>query len=416
MSGTETLVIVGAGLAGVKAAQALREQGFTGQVTLFGDENHLPYERPPLSKDYLAGAVQRDSMLVQSKEWYVEKHIDLRLGELVTGLDRKRHLVLTAAAEPLRYDRLLLTTGASPRPLAVPGADARGVHHLRTVEDSDTLRSALAAGSRLVIIGAGWIGLEVAAAARLAEAEVTVVETAKLPLLGALGPEAAMVFERLHREHGVEFRLDASVTEISTEHGIATGVVLGGGEVLPADVVLVAIGAAPNVALASAAGLEVDNGVLTNAGLRSSDPEIFAAGDVANPLHPFYDHRVRVEHWAAALHQPHTAAACMLNETDANYDRLPYFFTDQYDLGMEYVGYVHRDDSVSAGPSKAVFRGDVTAREFIMFWLRKDQVVAGMAVNVWDMVEPITALIRSRASVDVARLVDPAVDLSAVAL
>jgi len=424
MSELETLVIVGAGLAGAKAVQALREQGFTGRLVLVGAETHLPYERPPLSKGYLVGSALRDSMLVHPEGWYAKQRVELRLGEVVTGLDRAAHLVHVADGEPLRYDRLLLTTGASPRTLPVPGADATGLHYLRTVEDSDTLRAVLAqaqtqtTGSRLVVIGAGWIGLEVAAAARQAGADVTVVEAAALPLLGVLGPEAATVFAQLHREHGVNFRFDATVSAIRTTAGAATGVILGrdagGGEVLPADAVLVAIGATPNTAIATAAGLEVDNGVLTTAGLRTSDPDIFASGDVANPLHPFYGHRVRVEHWANALNQPQVAAASMLGETGATWDRLPYFYTDQYDLGMEYVGYPHPAAAGEAGYDEVVFRGDVAGREFIAFWLRQQRVVAGMAVNTWDMIEEITTLIRSRDRVDTARLIDPAAELSTV--
>ncbi|MGH6656604.1 MAG: NAD(P)/FAD-dependent oxidoreductase [Actinocrinis sp.] len=423
MSERETLVIVGAGLAGAKAAQALRERGFTGRLMLFGEETHLPYERPPLSKGYLAGSAERDSMLVHAGDWYSQQEVELRLGRRVTGLDRAGHLVQLAGGEQVRYDRLLLATGARPRSLPVPGAESQGVYSLRTVGDSDRLRAMLAdgaraAGSRLVIIGGGWIGLEVAAAARQAGWEVTVVETGALPLLAALGPQAAAIFAQLHRDHGVGFRFDATVTEIRTEQGAATGVALGtrtGGEVLPADAVLVAIGASPNTDLAAAAGLDVDNGVLTDAGLRSSDPDIFAAGDVANALHPFYGHRVRVEHWANALNQPQVAAASMLDEPNASYDRLPYFYTDQYDLGMEYVGLLHRDESGGAGYDEMVVRGDVARREFVAFWLRERRVVAGMAVNIWDMIDPIRELIVSRATVDAASLTDPAVELSASA-
>lgn len=411
MSEPETLVIVGAGLAGAKAAQALRERGYAGRLVLFGEETHLPYERPPLSKGYLAGSAERDSMQVHPREWYAQQRVELRLGQRVSGLDRAGHIVQVAGAEPVRYDRLLLATGASPRRLPVPGADAAGVHYLRTVDDSDALRAVLAADSRLVVIGGGWIGLEVAAAARQAGLEVTVVEAAALPLLGVLGPQVATVFAQLHREHGVAFRFDATVSEIRTEQGAANGVVLGGGDVLPADAVLVGVGAVPNTELASAAGLQVDNGVLTDAALRTSDPDVFAAGDVANPMHPFYGHRVRVEHWANALNQPQVAAASMLGDADASYDRLPYFFTDQYDLGMEYVGYPALDGSGGPGYDDVVFRGDVARREFIAFWMHRQRVVAGMAVNIWDMTDPITALITSRASVDTARLADPSAEL-----
>ena len=422
MSDTETLVIVGAGLAGAKAAQALRERGFVGRLVLFGQEAHLPYERPPLSKGYLAGSAMREDMTVHPEEWYADQRIELRLGEPVTSVDSTARLVRSGSAEAVRYDRLLLATGASPRRLPTRGGDSDGVHYLRTIEDSDALREVLTTGSRLVVIGAGWIGLEVAAAARQAGAEVTVIESSALPLLGVLGPEVATVFAQLHRDHGVNFHFDATVAEIltmTTDVGrtVAAGVRLDGpsdgGEVIPADGVLVAIGATPNVALATAAGLAVDNGVLTDAGLRTSEPDIFAVGDIANAQHPFYGHRIRVEHWANALNQPQVAAASMLGEADTAYDRLPYFFTDQYDLGMEYVGHLRPDRAGGAGYDRVVFRGDVTAREFIAFWLQDQRVVAAMAVNTWDMVEPITTLIRSRAVVDPMRLGDVTVELPA---
>jgi len=304
------------------------------------------------------------------------------------------------------YDKLLLTTGASPRKLRVPGADASGVHYLRTLDDSDALRATLATISRLVVIGAGWIGLEVTAAARLAGVAVTVVETAELPLLRVLGPEVAQVFAELHLEQGVEFRFNALLAEILNENGTATGVRLTDGTTIAADAVLVAVGAARNVQLGEAAGLHVDNGIVVDAALRTSDPNIFAAGDVANAFHPFFDRQIRVEHWANARQQPKAAASSMLGK-DVSYDELPYFYTDQYDLGMEYVGFVE-----PGGYDRVIFRGDVAGREFIAFWLSNDRVVAGMNVNVWDVVEPIKTIIRSRAAVSVTRLADAAVALA----
>jgi 3-phenylpropionate/trans-cinnamate dioxygenase ferredoxin reductase subunit len=408
MAEQDTYAIVGGGLAGGKAAEALREQGFDGRLVLIGAEPHLPYERPPLSKGYLTGSAGRDSMVVHDQAWYDEQRVELLLGTEVIGIDRSgKRLSLSGGAE-LDYQKLLLATGASPRTLPVSGADAEGVYYLRSVEDSDRLRELFGRTQRLVVIGAGWIGLEVTAAARAAGVEVTVIESAELPLLRVLGPEVAEVFAQLHREHDVDLRLGASIAEITTEDGRATGVRLQDGTTFAADAVLVAVGVAPNSGLAERAGLATDNGIVVDAGLRTEDADIFAAGDVANAFHPSYQRRIRVEHWANALKQPAVAAASMLG-AQAAYDELPYFYTDQYDLGMEYLGYVE-----PGGYDQVVFRGDVASREFIAFWLAGGRVLAGMNVNVWDVTDPIKALIRSGAVLDVDRLTDPAQPLDSL--
>jgi 3-phenylpropionate/trans-cinnamate dioxygenase ferredoxin reductase subunit len=394
-------VIVGAGLAGAKAAEALREQGFDGRVILVGAEPHRPYERPPLSKGYLAGKTDREKVFVHAKDWYAEHRVEFTPQLPATRLDRAAHQVELADGTTIGYDKLLLATGSSPRRLEVPGADADGVHHLRTLDDSDVLRDLLANTGRLVVIGAGWIGLEVTAAARQAGVEVTVVESAELPLLRVLGPEVAEVFAQLHREHEVDLRLSAELAEITTVDGRATGVRLADGSTIEADAVLVAVGVAPNAGLAEQAGLRIDNGIVVDQALRTDDPDIFAAGDVANAFHPGYDRHIRVEHWANALKQPKVAAAAMLG-SDGSYDELPYFYTDQYDLGMEYLGYVE-----PSGYDRVVFRGDRAAREFIAFWLGGGRVLAAMNVNVWDVTDPIKAIIRSGAVLDADRLADP---------
>jgi 3-phenylpropionate/trans-cinnamate dioxygenase ferredoxin reductase subunit len=403
-------VIVGAALAGAKAAGALRDEGFGGPVVLIGTERHHPYERPPLSKEYLQGAAGRETIFVHEDGWYAEHAIDLRLGTTVTAIDRSAHQVTLDGGERIGYGKLLLATGSVPRRLPVPGADADGVLYLRTVDDSDRIRDALASASRVAVVGAGWIGLEVTAAARNAGADVTVVEEAELPLLRALGPEVAPVFVALHRDHGVDFRFGARVSEIMVSDGRATGVRLADGTEVGADAVVVGIGAAPASGLAEAAGLEViSGGVVTDAALRTSDPDIFAAGDIARAFHPLLRRPIRVEHWANALNQPATAARAMLGQ-DVVYDRLPYFYTDQYDLGMEYSG--------SAEPGeydRVVFRGDVRKREFIAFWLSGELLLAGMNVNVWDVNEQIQRLISAHEPVDPDRLADPAVPLDEVA-
>ncbi|SOD74815.1 3-phenylpropionate/trans-cinnamate dioxygenase ferredoxin reductase subunit [Jatrophihabitans sp. GAS493] len=408
MPSNETFVIVGASLAGAKAAEALREQGFDGRVILLGDEVHRPYERPPLSKGYLTGKAERDSVFVHPANWYSEQNVELQVATTVTGIDRSRHQIVLADDESIRYDRLLLTTGARPRPLSLPGSDAAGVHYLRTLDDSESLGRVLATAKRLVVIGAGWIGLEAAAAARAAGVEVSVVESAELPLLRVLGPQVASVFADLHRAHGVDLRLGVQLQEITTADGRATGVRLGDGSLISADAVLIGVGVVPNVSLAEQAGLEVDNGVLVDDALRSSDPDIFAAGDVANAFHPLLQRRIRVEHWANALKQPKVAAAAMRGEA-ASYRDLPYFYTDQYDLGMEYVGYVE--------PGKydeVIFRGDAAAREFVAFWLLDGRVLAGMNVNVWDVVEPIKAIISAGERQEPQRLADVSIPLDSL--
>jgi 3-phenylpropionate/trans-cinnamate dioxygenase ferredoxin reductase subunit len=385
MSEPRTVAVVGAGLAGAKAVEALRAEGFGGRIVLFGEETHLPYERPPLSKGYLQGNDERGSVFVHSEEWYAEHDVDLRLGAAVTGLDRHAHELMCTDGHPVRYDRLLLATGASPRHLRVPGADLPGVHYLRTLDDSDALRAAFRPGANVVVIGAGWIGLETAAAARGAGATVTVLESAELPLLRVLGPQMAQVFAGLHRENGVDLRLGVNVAALPGDGAHVTGVELGDGAVIDADAVVVGVGVTPNVDLARQGGLDVDDGVLVNASLRTSDARVFAVGDVANAEHPVLKRRIRVEHWANALHQPEVAAKSILGQ-EAVYDRLPYFFTDQYDLGMEYVGYATAEDDV-------VIRGDLESREFVALWVRDNQVVAGMNVNVWDVTDRIRDLI-----------------------
>ncbi|MET0134916.1 MAG: FAD-dependent oxidoreductase [Kibdelosporangium sp.] len=390
-----TFVIAGGGLAGAKAVEALRGQGFDGDIVLIGDEPDRPYERPPLSKDYLAGKAERDSVFVHSDAWYAENRVDLRLGVAVSAIDRDAHQVSLADGTSVGYDRLLLATGSSPRRLPA----AEGALYLRQVGDAERIKATMATASRLTVIGAGWIGLEVAANAREAGIEVTVLESADLPLLAAIGPEVAQVFADLHAEHGVDLRFGVKVDKVGARH-----VTLSDGTVIDADAVLVAIGAAPNTSVAEAAGLEVDDGVLVDASLRTSDPDIFAAGDIANATHPLLGKRIRVEHWANAVNQPAVAATGMLGG-DAQYDELPYFFTDQYDLGMEYLGDI-------TGYDRVVFRGDRAAREFIAFWLRDNKVLAGMNVNVWDVTEPVKALIRSGRTVDQERLADTDVPLA----
>ncbi|WP_406717224.1 NAD(P)/FAD-dependent oxidoreductase [Streptomyces althioticus] len=414
----QTFVIVGGGLAGAKAAETLRAEGFTGRVILICDERDHPYERPPLSKGYLLGSAERDSVFVHEPAWYARHDVELHLGATVAAIDRAAKTVRFGEdGTTVRYDKLLLATGAEPRRLDIPGTDLVGVHHLRRLAHSERLKGVLTSLGRdnghLVIAGAGWIGLEIAAAARHYGAEVTVVHRGPTPLHSVLGPELGALFAELHREHGVRFHFGASLTEITGQDGMVLAARTDDGEEHPAHAVLAAIGAAPRTSLAEAAGLELADpasggGVLVDERLRTSDPDIYAAGDVASFPHALFSTRLRVEHWANALNGGPAAARAMLGR-DEVYDRVPYFFTDQYDLGMEYSGW-----APPGSYDQVVVRGDAGKREFVAFWVREGRVLAGMNVNVWDVTDSVQALIRSREPVDTEALADPHVPLESL--
>jgi 3-phenylpropionate/trans-cinnamate dioxygenase ferredoxin reductase component len=400
-----TFVIVGAGMAGAKAAETLREEGFDGRVVMLGAEPEPPYERPPLSKDYLRGESERGGAYLQEDAgWYELRDVELRTSTHVESLDVAGRAVVLADGERIAYDALLLTTGAEPKRPPIPGTELEGVHVLRTLEDSDVLRGVLDAGGRLVVVGAGWIGSEVSASARQRGMEVALVEPQSVPLERVLGPELGAFYRDVHADHGVALHLGTGVEAIEGD-GRAERVRTSDGTVLDCTAVLIAVGVAPRTQLAEGV-LGVDNGILVDASLRASADGVFAAGDVANHDHPLFG-RLRVEHWANALEQGPSAARAMLGQ-HAVYDRVPYFFSDQYDVGMEYAGHSAPDDDV-------VFRGDRAAREFIAFWLRDGRVTAGMNVNVWDVNEHLQALVRSGASVDPDRLRDPDVPLDELA-
>ena len=400
------VVVVGGGLAAASAVAELRQQGHQGSVTVLGAEPHLPYERPPLSKGLLLGESTEEAARVHDQRWYDDHDVVLHLGTPVTGLDLDRTTVTTADGS-FPYDRLLLATGARPRRLELADASGAPTAYLRTLEDSRRLQESLTPGCRLVILGGGWIGLEVAAAARTRGADVTVIEPRELPLLAVLGAEVAGRFADLHRSHGVDLRLGTSVDDIARRPDGGTRVRINDGSEMDADLVLVAIGVEPNDGLARDAGLPVDGGVLVDAWLRTSDPAVFAAGDVAVHDHPVLGRRVRVEHWDTAIHQGRAAARVMLGG-DEPYTRLPYFFTDQYDLGMEYVGSVG-----PGGGEDVVVRQQEGSSTFTAFWLSGDRVEAGMHANDWDAIDDVRALVGR--TVDRERLADSAVHPSAVA-
>ncbi|OLZ66544.1 FAD-dependent oxidoreductase [Streptomyces sp. IMTB 2501] len=413
----QTFVIVGGGLAGAKAAETLRKEGFTGRVILISDERDHPYERPPLSKGYLLGKEERDSVFVHEPAWYAQNDIELHLGQPAVAVNRADKTVRLGDGTVIRYDKLLLATGAEPRRLDIPGTGLAGVHHLRRLAHAERLKGVLASLGRdnghLVIAGAGWIGLEVAAAAREYGAEVTVIEPSPTPLHHVLGPELGGIFAELHREHGVRFQFGRRLTEIVGQDGMVLAVRTDDGEEHPAHDVLAAIGAAPRTALAEAAGLAIvdradGGGVVVDEQLRTSDPDIYAAGDVAAFPLPLFGTQVRVEHWANALNGGPAAARSMLGQEIA-YDRVPYFFTDQYDLGMEYSGW-----APPGSYDQVVVRGDAGKREFIAFWVAEGRVLAGMNVNVWDVTDRIQQLIRSQAQVNTEALADPHVPLDSL--
>jgi 3-phenylpropionate/trans-cinnamate dioxygenase ferredoxin reductase subunit len=400
---TQTFVIVGASLAGAKAAETLRAEGFEGRVLLIGDEARRPYERPPLSKEYLRGEKDFDAAAVHPAGFYDEHDIELRTSSRVTAIDPTGRSVTLSSGEQIAYDRLLLATGATPRRLSVPGADLEGVHYLRSVEDADQLRQAIGPSVQVVVIGAGWIGAEVAASARQVGASVAIVELAAAPLERVLGPEVGAVYRDLHRNHGVDLHFGVGVEAIVGSQTVEA-VRLSDGTVLAATAVVVGIGVTPRVELAEAAGLTVNNGIVVDDDLQASAPGIFAAGDVANAFHPRYGTRIRLEHWSAALNQGPAAARAMLGQ-HVSYDRIPYFFSDQYDLGMEYRGWAPDFDQV-------VFRGDPAAGEFLCFWLRHGRVAAAMNANVWDAGDAIERLLQTDRPIDPARLADPDAELS----
>jgi 3-phenylpropionate/trans-cinnamate dioxygenase ferredoxin reductase subunit len=404
-------VIVGGGVSAARAVETLRDEGYDGAVTVLAAEPRLPYDRPPLSKQVLKGDDKPDSTYFNDEAWYVERDVDVRLGVEAASLDLGGHRVTTAGGEELGYDKLLLATGSRVIRLPVPGGELDGVVTLRTLEDSVALRDRFATRPRVVVIGAGWIGMEVAAAARAHGCDVRVVSPAA-PLVRALGDQMSRVFARTHRDNGVDLVLHAGVQSLRGSERVEA-VVTTDGRVFPADLVVVGIGVLPNTEIAAAAGLEVTDrmgsAVVVDSSLRTSDPDVFANGDIcAWPCVPLGNRRLHVEHWANAYDGAPVAARNMLGQ-GAVHDVLPFFWSDQFDIGMEYAGHV-----VDPATAELVTRGDVDALEFMAFWLVDGRLEAGMHVNVWDTIDDVQALIRSGRVLDTERLADASIELSAV--
>jgi 3-phenylpropionate/trans-cinnamate dioxygenase ferredoxin reductase component len=401
----QTYVIAGASLAGAKAAETLRSEGFDGRVVLIGDEPVRPYERPPLSKAYLRGEVDFDSAAVHQPEYYAEHDIELLTSTTVVSIDPAAKQIQMDPGGQLAYGQLLLTTGATPRHVAIPGAELSGIHYLRSLSSCDALREALGQATRLVVVGAGWIGSEVAASARQLGKEVALIEAGGVPLERVLGTEVGTIFRDLHAENGVDLHMGVGVKEFRGSTA-AEEVLLADGTTVSGDLFVVGVGVIPRTGLAEAAGIALDNGIIVDQHLASGTAGVWAAGDVANVYHPVFETQIRLEHWSAALNQGPVAAKNMLGQ-NVEYSKIPYFFSDQYDLGMEYNGYAPQWDQV-------VYRGDQASREVIIFWLKEGVPVAGMNMNVWDVSDAIAALVAAKRPVDPKRLADPDVDLSSL--
>ena len=406
MTSIDQVVIVGAGLAGARAAEALRKDGYDGAVTILGDEAHRPYLRPPLSKEYLRGEMDQEKVYVHGEDFYAGNRIDLRPSTQVTAIDAASRQVVLDDGDRVTFDRLLIATGARPRNLPIPGADLAGVHTFRTLADADGLRARADEADRIAVIGAGWIGSEVAASLQTLGRRVALIAPEAVPLERVLGPEIGAVYRDLHRERGIDLRLGTGVSRLVGSDRVAA-VETVDGERIAADLVVVGIGVQPRTELALGAGIAVGDGINVSATLETSVPGIFAVGDVASAWHPFYGRRLRSEHWANARFQGSAAGALLLGG-NLPFDRLPYFYSDQYELSMEYTGYASPQDRV-------VVRGRLDERQFIAFWLADGRVVAGMNANVPGVAKAIERLIRSRAHVDADALADPGVALDELA-
>jgi NADPH-dependent 2,4-dienoyl-CoA reductase/sulfur reductase-like enzyme len=393
------IVILGAGHSGGRAAEALRGAGYAGKVTLLGSERHPPYERPPLSKDLLAGAIEPERAYLKPLAWYEAAGIALRLGATAVEIDRSAHRLRLADGSTLPYDRLLLTTGARPRRLALPGLDSTLVHYLRDIEDSLALRARLAPGKRLIVVGAGFIGLEGAAIARRLGAEATVLELADRPLARVAAPEIGAFFADLHRREGVDLRTGASLAAVE-ESGGRLHVTTSAGERLAGDALLIGIGAVPNAELAAAAGLPVDDGIVVDQWGRTSDPDIFAAGDATRHFNPLLGRSLRLEAWQNAQNQAIAVAKVMAGGEEP-YSELPWFWSDQYAVNFQTAGAPERWTALA-------WRGRPEEGRFTVFYLDGAVPVGGATVNNARDMRFVKLLVAAGRPVDAGALADPA--------
>ncbi|WP_230085316.1 MULTISPECIES: NAD(P)/FAD-dependent oxidoreductase [Arthrobacter] len=408
-SPTTGMVIIGGGLTAATAAETLRKEGYDGAITIVAQEPQIPYQRPPLSKGFLAGKEGEDALYPLPASWYPENNVSVLTATAATSLDPSAHTVTLADGTVLTYAKALIATGADPRQIPFPGVDLAGVYTFRTKADSVAMKELLTGGGKnVVMIGSGWIGMEIAATATELGNQVALMGLEEVPLSVAIGAQLGTVFTDRHKEAGVRFELPASAAEIQGTDGRVTSVLTTTGVTLPADIVIVAVGVVPNIALAKDAGLTINNGIQVDASLATSAPDVFAAGDVANAMHPVTGAYARSEHWANAIASGKVAAKSMLGQ-EAVLDDIPYFYTDQFDLGMEYSGF-----GALTKDAQVVVRGSLEKREFIAFWVLEGRVVAGMNVNIWDVQEAIKALISSGRTIDTAKLADPQTPLEAI--
>jgi 3-phenylpropionate/trans-cinnamate dioxygenase ferredoxin reductase component len=409
----QTFVIVGANLAGGRAAFALRAEGFAGRIILIGAEPDLPYERPPLSKEYLRGDVAKEKLYIAGPEIYEERHIDLLLGTRATRLDPQEHLVKLEAGARIEYDKLLLATGGYPRHLDVPGSDLEGIYELRTIADSERIRQELEPERRLVTIGAGVIGAEIAASASMKGLEVTMIEALSVPLKRSLGEEMGGIYADIHRDHGVRLYTNEAVERFEPSTPLGAGgatrvgrVVTNTGRSIECDFVVVGVGIVPATELAEAAGLDIDNGIVVNEYCETSAQDVYACGDVANFYHPLLGYRLRIEHWSNAQNQAVAAAKSMLGVREPYVD-IPWFWSDQYDLNLQYVGHATSWDEV-------VLRGDVTGRKFTAFYVEGGRLRAALTVNRHRDIRPARELIRQGVAIESAKLKDEEIELKSL--
>lgn len=397
---------MGASLAGATAAVTLREDGFDGRVVLVGEERHLPYERPPLSKEYLRGEVAFERALVRPGDLYAEQEIETRLGVRAVRLDPAESIVELADGERLPYDKVLIATGSRNRRPDIGGLDLEGVFDLRTVDDADRIRTEARRGRKAVVVGMGFIGSEVTASLRQLDVDVAVVAPGSAPLERVLGEEVGGVLADIHRERGVELHFADSVDAFEGSDRVER-VVTAAGVQIECDFAVVGVGVEPAVELAAGTSVEVDNGIVVDEYCRTSVEDVYAAGDVANHYHPVFERRIRVEHWDNALKHGPAAARNMLGK-DEPYEEIPWFWSDQYETNLQYAGYHTSWDEL-------VVRGNLGARSFVAFYCTEGRVLAAVAVNSGRDLRRTVPLIKARRPVDPAKLRDPDIDLRTLA-